>query len=145
MTPLANMLSTMQADFEAALPALLVAAGLSDFAEYVVGPPRKHNEMALSIYADEQSHDDAEDHVNLIIQLQLYFTDIPASVDLYAHGIGYLDVVHAYLRTYSPQRIGMSLLDMIGVDVWPIDNNRTMFVYFTLSYSKPLDSCDRED
>ena len=145
MKRISEILNTIQTDAEAALPALLTAAGLTDFHEYVIGPSRKRDELALCVYVDEASHDESEDRVNLIIQLQLYFSNLAASVNAYDHGIKYQDTVHAYLRTYRPQRIGMSLLDGITIDTWPIDNNRTMFVYFALSYSKPLDSCDRED
>ncbi len=135
MQSLYNILHQIQTDTAAALPALLVAAGLTDFSEYVVGPSREHDTSALCIYSDEVQHDDTANRITLIIQLQL-------SGVTFANAVKYADVVHAYFRGYEPSRLGMSLLDGISIDTWPMDNTRMTFVFFNISYSEPLDSCD---
>jgi len=135
MKTLFHILQQMQTDTEADIPALLTAAGLVDFHEYVIGPSREHNRSALCLYNDEMVHDIESNRLTLIVQLQLPGIEIETAAK-------YSAVVFEYFRTYKPARLGMNMLDSIAVDTWPMDNTRVTFVYLTLAYTEQLDSCD---
>lgn len=135
MINLDEILEKLQSDLEGAIPALLTAAGLADFSEYVIGPSRKERESSLLIYVDALTQNGMQNRLALLFQLQLYAVKlIDASK--------YAQVVKDYLLEYDWSGIGMTYCDELNIDVWPIERDRTTFVYIDAAIVEPLDSCD---
>jgi hypothetical protein len=135
MKPIADILTILQADLSAALPALITAAGLTDFEVYKIGGSRNAKQIGLFIYHDDLNITYDQETVTIIVQLQLYNIDGLPSAQ-------YTDIVSEYLRDYEPGRIECDLLQGMSIDTWPLDQNSTTFVYLTCTWTSELDSCD---
>jgi len=136
MNSVETTLDTLVTDFEDSLPALLVAAGINDFTEYVKGPSRQHNQQSLCFYIDEGSPDIEEDSISIIIQAQLYGID-------YDDSLKYLDVVKDFIFDYDPENIGYIIRRSFTYEHLPIEQKKTTFIFFNIEYTETLDSCDQ--
>ena len=135
MKTLYQILTQFQTDFAADIPDLVTTAGLTAFEEFVIGPSRKAQELALCVYKDEYFKDDLSARLSLIFQAQLYgqkFTD----------AVKYEDLILNYLSEYNPEEIGYNVLESVTSDTWPMEQSQGVIIYFIVTYSAQLDGCD---
>ena len=135
MKTISEILEKFQVDMEAALPALLIAAGVTDFDEYVIGPSRDPENKTMCVYVDAFSKDAERNTLSMIFQAQLYQVDFTSSSK-------YAQVISDYLLSYHPDEIEMNILDGVSVEIWPIEADSTTYIYFDVAYTEHLDSCD---
>lgn len=119
----------------ATLPALLSAAGLDDFDDYISGPTRDEEKKELAVY--KESSLDATDQAVLSYTIQCQLTGV-LDPDLYD------DIILPVIREkITPSLIDIERRDQVGSDVWPADVNRaTSFIYYSLIFNQSLDDCD---
>lgn len=135
MNDLKDILEKLQLDFENDIPALLVAEGVDDFQEYVIGPSRDSEKRALCILVEETNEDDARNILEILLHLQLPSIDYLVSTQ-------YEKVVVDYMKSYNLNDLGMNIIDNINVEFWPIENDAVTFVLITILMREELDSCD---
>lgn len=139
MKKLDNILEIVRQDLEDNIPALLSAQGLTNFPEYQIGQPRDESITTCSVmYAPELPITITDERLPILVYLQLCRID-------YLSSLKYTDVVKRYLKNYDLQRIGVSILNDISIDIIPIDRNMNTDIYIIATYSEPLDSCDRDE
>lgn len=135
MDNIKDILDQVKTDLEDDIPALLSAASLPAFDRFVVGQSRNPQEMALCVYKDEFRGDPGESRLSLMIQAQL------AGVS-YEQGIEIEDVLLEYLLEYDPAELGMTVLESVSSDTWPMERTQGVFIFITMVFTEPLDSCD---
>lgn len=135
MKTLYDILNKFKTDLSADIPDLLYADGLDDFDKYLIGGSRDAHKKVLCIYKDEMRHDPGQNYLTMLFQAQ-----IPGvTVEI---GAKYEDIIFDYLSEYEPVNIGMTNMDGISSDTWPMENTQGIIIFFQVSYSEGLDSCD---
>ena len=135
MNTINEILTAFKTALENNIPALLTAESLDNFDVYTIGQSRDEKETALCIYKSENAHDNNQNTLTMLFQLQVYRKD-------YEDAEKYGQVVFDYLKLYDPEEIGMNYIDSIEADSWPIHNNATTLIYIEIKYIEILDSCD---
>jgi len=134
MKSLFEILEKLKLDISTDLPALLIAAGLTDFAVYDVGKSRNSEELGFFIYQDNQNFSNNENSISVMFQIQLYQID-----ELIA--AKYSDVITGYMSSYDTFNLGCDLLTNMNAEYWPIEQSSTTFIIVTLNWIENLDSC----
>lgn len=135
MKTLYQILDQFRTDLAADIPALISAASLTDFDNFIIGQSRDEKQKVICIYKDELRQDDTNISLSLIFQVQLPAIDFETATK-------YEDVLLSYLNEYSPSEIGLDIFDGIASDTWPMERTQGVFIYIMLSFSGQLDSCD---
>ena len=135
MNTISEILTAFKADLETNIPALLTAEGLDNFDVYTIGQSRNERQKALCIYKSDNTHDDNQNTLTMLFQLQLYGIDY-AVAELYGQ------VIFDYLKIYDPEEIGMNYIDSMENDSWPMEKSGTTLIYIEVRYVEMLDSCD---
>lgn len=129
------ILTKLETDLLADIPALVSAKGLQAFDDITIGSSKNPQKVSLHIYTDNGSKNKEVNTYTAIIQLQLYkITELAAAK--------YTDVVVDYMEDYAPSRLGMTNLEELNFDSWPIEGNQTTFVYIECTWIDYRDSCD---
>lgn len=116
------------------LPALLTAAGLDDFSEYLNKSPLKSDDKELCVYIDMDGNSTDRLEFGVLIQAQLYGEDQVQE---------YHSVIMPFLENnLSGDVVGFTERTNISSDVWPMEpGGATAFIYYTVQFSKDIDDC----
>jgi hypothetical protein len=136
MKKLLDILEIIQTDLSVAMPVLLAAEGLTDYADYVLGMPRDESKTTCAImYAPEITIDVTQRRLPICFYLQLCRID-------YETSLKYVELLKNFANNYDSQKIGAVLVDNISIDILPLDREMNTDVYLLATYTEPLDSCD---
>lgn len=135
MKTLPAILTQLHTDISADLPALIIADGLTALDRYLIGPPRNETENTLSIYIDSNKHDDTNNDLSIMFQMQLNGIN-------YEDAVKYAEVFKDYMSAYDPERLGMIIMQSLSCDIWPLEKGKQIHIYFDMSFTEALDSCD---
>ncbi len=135
MKTIKEILEKLKLDLETDIPDILYSNDLDNFSVYHIGGSKNPKELGLFIYQDRTTLDAVNNTLSLIIQLQLYQKTEIESAE-------YQDILTGYMRDYDPDNLGMTMLNSIETDCWPIEQTGTTFIYLILNYIENLDSCD---
>lgn len=135
MKTLYDILNKFKTDLSADIPDLLYTAGLADFDKYSIGGSRDASKKVLCVYKDEMRHDPGQNYLTMLFQAQIH--GVTAET-----GAKYEDIIFDYLKDYEPVNIEMHNMDGISSDTWPMENSQGVIIFFQVSYSEALDSCD---
>lgn len=117
------------------LPALLTAAGLDDFDDYLDDQPSKPDAVQLGVYVDTEI-DIVDSHsLTIIIQAQLYRKGFKQ--DAY-HAV-LMPALRKYITAYL---VDYTTRESITADLWPVDKNASSFSFYVIEFSEDLDDCD---
>jgi len=134
MKPIKRSLTTILADIEATLPAILTGHGAKQFEGYSIGYPVDPEKVLLCVRFAAASDDVSE---TLEFDVHAQFPGLPES-DAYS----YMDAVNDYLDNYfDPQIAGYADGSYsIGAN----DNPRTAMleVFWSVKLTCPKDDCD---
>ena len=134
MKSIKKSLTTILADIEARLPALLTEHGAGQFAGYAIGYPVDPQKVLLCVRFATGS-DDADETLEFDIHAQFPGTSEP---DAYS----YMDAVNDYLDShFDPQIAGY--VDG-SYSIGATDNPRTSMleVFWSVKLTHPKDDCD---
>ena len=135
MNKLHDIITTLALDLQTDLPALLTAEGLAQFEEIQIGGSRDSKKLSLFIYDNSEQKSATENRLSLYFQAQLYRTS-------YKDSLKYQEVITDYMIAYNPENLGMTILENIEVENVDIMQNLSVYIYFAITFSEPLDSCD---
>lgn len=135
MNKLHDIMTTLALDLQTDLPALLTAEGVTAFEEIQIGGSRDSKKLSLFIYDNSVQKSVTENRLSLYFQAQLYRTS-------YEDSLKYQEVITDYIIAYEPENIGMTILENIEVESMDIMQNLSVYLYFAITFSEPLDSCD---
>jgi len=136
MKKLLDILEIIMIDLSTAMPVLLAAEGLTDYADYVMGMPRDETKTTCSImFAPEITIDVSQRILPICFYLQLCRID-------YETSLKYVELLKNFAKDYDSQKIGAVLVDNVSIDILPLDREMNTDVYILATYSEPLDSCD---
>jgi len=135
MNKLHDIITTLALDLQTDLPALLTAEGVTTFEEIQIGGSRDSKKLSLFIYDNSVQKSATENRLSLYFQAQLYKTS-------YEDSLKYQEVITDYMIAYDPENIGMTILENIEVESMDIMQNLSVYLYFAITFSEPLDSCD---
>lgn len=135
MNKLHDIITTLALDLQTDLPALLTAEGVTAFEEIQIGGSRDSKKLSLFIYDNSVQKSATENRLSLYFQAQLYKTS-------YEDSLKYQEVITDYMIAYEPENIGMTILENIEVESMDIMQNLSVYLYFAITFSEPLDSCD---
>lgn len=130
-----EILLQLQNDISKDLPALLTAQSLQNFDLYEIGSSKDPKQKALLIYYGNAVLDRLINSVTVILHMQLFQCEELITAK-------YMQVLTDYMRKYNPFIIGMTILDSMEVEVFPIEKNSTTFVLVVCTFQEFLDSCD---
>ena len=117
------------------LPALLTAAGLDNFDDYLDEQPDETEKTQIGIYIADET-DTTETHtLQIIIQAQLYKKG------------DWKQAYHDVLMPAIRQHITAALVEYVTreniiADLWPVDKNSSSFGFYIIDFSEPLDDED---
>ena len=134
MNKLHDIITTLALDLQTDLPALLTAEGVTTFEEIQIGGSRDSKKLSLFIYDNSVQKSATENRISLYFQAQLYRTS-------YEDSLKYQEVITDYMIAYDPENIGMTILENIEVESMDIMQNLSVYLYFAITFSEPLDSC----
>ena len=132
-----EILLQLKNDIGKDLPALLAAQSLQNFDLYEIGSSKDPKQKALLIYYSSAVLDKLINSVTVILHMQLFQCEELITAK-------YMQVLTDYMRKYNPFIIGMTILDSMEVEVFPIEKNSTTFVLVVCTFQEFLDSCDKE-
>ena len=135
MNKLHDIITTLALDLQTDLPALLTAEGLAQFEEIQIGGSRDSKKLSLFIYDNSVQKSATENRLSLYFQAQLYKTS-------YEDSLKYQEVITDYIIVYDPENLGMTILENIEIESMDIMQNLSVYIYFAITFSEPLDSCD---
>ena len=135
MNKLHDIITTLALDLQTDLPALLTAEGVTTFEEIQIGGSRDSKKLSLFIYDNSVQKSATENRLSLYFQAQLYKTS-------YEDSLKYQEVITDYMIAYDPENIGMTILENIEVESMDIMQNLSVYLYFAITFSEPLDSCE---
>ena len=135
MNKLHDIITTLALDLQTDLPALLTAEGLAQFEEIQIGGSRDSKKLSLFIYDNSVQKSATENRLSLYFQAQLYRTS-------YEDSLKYQEVITDYMIAYDPENLGMTILENIEIESMDIIQNLSVYLYFAITFSEPLDSCD---
>ena len=135
MNKLHDIITTLALDLQTDLPALLTAEGVTAFEEIQIGGSRDSKKLSLFIYDNSVQKSATENRLSLYFQAQLYKTS-------YEDSLKYQEVITDYMIAYDPENIGMIILENIEVESMDIMQNLSVYLYFAITFSEPLDSCE---
>ena len=135
MNKLHDIITTLALDLQTDLPALLTAESVTPFEEIQIGGSRDSKKLSLFIYDNSVKKSVTENRLSLYFQAQLYKTS-------YEDSLKYQEVITDYMIAYEPENIGMEILENIEVESMDIMQNLSVYLYFAITFSEPLDSCD---
>lgn len=136
MINLKNIINTIGADIEDAMPALALSLGIPDFTEYCFGPPRDDKKSTCAVMYDPLlSIDVVEARLPILFYLQLYEVD-------YETALLYCSAIQSFIAGYDANRIGMVYVDGLNIDIIPIERERSTLCYVSVTFVNPKDSCD---
>lgn len=135
MNKLHDIITTLALDLQTDLPALLTAEGLAQFEEIQIGGSRDSKKLSLFIYDNSVQKSATENRLSLYFQAQLYKTS-------YEDSLKYQEVITDYMIAYDPENLGMTILENIEIESMDIMQNLSVYIYFAITFSEPLDSCD---
>jgi len=130
-----EILLQLKNDIGKDLPALLTAQSLQNFDLYEIGSSKDPKQKALLIYYGNAVLDRLINSVTVILHMQLFQCEELITAK-------YMQVLTDYMRKYNPFIIGMTILDSMEVEVFPIEKNSTTFVLVVCTFQEFLDSCD---
>ncbi|MEN6384493.1 MAG: hypothetical protein ABFD79_04780 [Phycisphaerales bacterium] len=130
-----EILLQLKNDIGKDLPALLAAQSLQNFDLYEIGSSKDPKQKALLIYYSSAVLDKLINSVTIILHMQLFQCEELITAK-------YMQVLTDYMRKYNPFIIGMTILDSMEVEVFPIEKNSTTFVLVVCTFQEFLDSCD---
>lgn len=130
-----EILLQLKNDIGKDLPALLAAQSLQNFDLYEIGSSKDPKQKALLIYYGNAVLDRLINSVTVILHMQLFKCEELITAK-------YMQVLTDYMRKYNPFIIGMTILDSMEVEVFPIEKNSTTFVLVVCTFQEFLDSCD---
>lgn len=130
-----EILLQLKNDIGKDLPALLAAQSLQNFDLYEIGSSKDPKQKALLIYYGNAVLDRLINSVTVILHMQLFQCEELITAK-------YMQVLTDYMRKYNPFEIGMTILDSMEVEVFPIEKNSTTFVLVVCTFQEFLDSCD---
>lgn len=135
MNKLHDIITTLALDLQTDLPALLTAEGVTAFEEIQIGGSRDSKKLSLFIYDNSVQKSATENRLSLYFQAQLYKTS-------YEDSLKYQEVITDYMIAYDPENLGMTILENIEIESMDIMQNLSVYLYFAITFSEPLDSCD---
>ena len=135
MNKLHDIMTTFALDFQTDLPALLTAEGVTAFEEIQIGSSRDSKKISLFIYDNSVQKSVTENRLSMYFQAQLYRVN-------YENSLKYQEVITDYLIAYDTENIGMTILENIEIESMDIMQDMTIYIYFAVTFSEPLDSCD---
>lgn len=135
MNKLHDIITTLALDLQTDLPALLTAEGVTSFEEIQIGGSRDSKKLSLFIYDNSVQKSATENRLSLYFQAQLYKTS-------YEDSLKYQEVITDYMISYNPENLGMTILENIEIESMDIMQNLSVYLYFAITFSEPLDSCD---
>ena len=135
MNKLHDIMTTLALDLQTDLPALLTAEGVATFEEIQIGGSRDSKKLSLFIYDNSVQKSATENRLSLYFQAQLYRTS-------YEDSLKYQEVITDYMIAYDPENLGMTILENIEVESMDIIQNLSVYLYFAITFSEPLYSCD---
>lgn len=135
MKKLYDIMTTLALDLQTDLPALLTAEGVTTFEEIQIGGSRDSKKLSLFIYDNSVQKSVTENRLSLYFQAQLYRIS-------YEDSLKYQEVITDYIIAYEPENIGMAILENIEIESMDIAQNLSVYLYFAITFSEPLDSCD---
>jgi len=138
-----EILLQLKNDIGKDLPALLAAQSLQNFDLYEIGSSKDPKQKALLIYYSSAVLDkhawlgthNLINSVTIILHMQLFQCEELITAK-------YMQVLTDYMRKYNPFIIGMTILDSMEVEVFPMEKNSTTFVLVVCTFQEFLDSCD---
>lgn len=130
-----EILLQLKNDIGKDLPALLAAQSLQNFDLYEIGSSKDPKQKALLIYYGNAVLDRLINSVTVILHMQLFQCEELITAK-------YMQVLTDYMRKYNPFEIGMTILDSMEVEVFPIEKSSTTFVLVVCTFQEFLDSCD---
>ena len=134
MNKLHDIMTTLALDLQTDLPALLTAEGVATFEEIQIGGSRDSKKLSLFIYDNSVQKSATENRLSLYFQAQLYKTS-------YEDSLKYQEVITDYMISYDPENLGMTILENIEIESMDIMQNLSVYLYFAITFSEPLDSC----
>ena len=135
MNKLYDIMTTLALDLQTDLPALLTAEGVTSFEEIQIGGSRDSKKLSLFIYDNSVQKSVTENRLSLYFQAQLYRIS-------YEDSLKYQEVITDYIIAYDPENLGMTILENIEIESMDIAQNLSVYLYFAITFSEPLDSCD---
>lgn len=135
MNKLHDIITTFSLDMQTDLQPLLTAEGLTAFEQIQIGGSRDSKKLSLFIYDNSVNKADTENRLSMYFQAQLYRTS-------YEDSLKYQDVITDYLIAYDPENLGMTILENIEIENIDIMQDLSVYIYFAVTYTEPLDSCD---
>ena len=135
MNKLHDIITTLALDLQTDLPALLTAEGVTAFEEIQIGGSRDSKKLSLFIYDNSVQKSATENRLSLYFQAQLYRIS-------YEDSLKYQEVITDYIIAYEPENLGMTILENIEIESMDIMQNLSVYLYFAITFSEPLDSCD---
>lgn len=135
MNKLHDIITTLALDLQTDLQALLTAEGVTAFEEIQIGGSRDSKKLSLFIYDNSVQKSATENRLSLYFQAQLYRTS-------YEDSLKYQEVITDYMIAYEPENLGMTILENIEIESMDIMQNLSVYIYFAITFSEPLDSCD---
>jgi hypothetical protein len=135
MNKLHDIVTTFSLDMQTDLQPLLTAEGLTPFEEIQIGGSRDSKKLSLFIYDNSVQKLATENRLSLYFQAQLYRIS-------YEDSLKYQEVITDYMIAYDPKNIGMTMLENIEIESMDIMQNLSVYLYFAITFSEPLDSCD---
>ena len=135
MNKLHDIITTLALDLQTDLPALLTAEGVATFEEIQIGGSRDSKKLSLFIYDNSVQKSATENRLSLYFQAQLYKIS-------YEDSLKYQEVITDYMIAYDPENLGMTILENIEIESMDIMQNLSVYLYFAITFSEPLDSCD---
>jgi len=135
MNKLHDIVTTFSLDMQTDLQPLLTAEGLTPFEQIQIGGSRDSKKISLFIYDNSVQKSVTENRLSMYFQAQLYRTS-------YEDSLKYQDVITDYLIAYEPENIGMTILENIEIENIDIMQDLSVYIYFAVTYTEPLDSCD---
>lgn len=135
MKSIYTILTTLKADAELALPGIFYAHGIANMEVYEIGQSRDDRKKSFHVYQDKLA--DSVDRVSFTFAYQLQLPGVNV-----LDAAKYADAVMEWIKAYNFQRVGFPLVDMIDIDTWPNTRDRTTVIFFDITISDPIDSCD---
>ena len=136
MKPVNEILTILKNNATAELPSLLSAYGIANFNVYEIGQSRDESDTGFFVYEDKKSWSHDRNQLDLVLQLQLPGLTVLESAK-------YKEAIFEWISGYDVSGFGMIQIDMIETETWPNVNVNTTIIFFDVSISEELDSCDQ--
>jgi hypothetical protein len=118
--------------------AALVTLGLDDFEKYLIGPPDVAEQRQFAVYLDQTLDDEPKEQFNVMIQAQLYNI---SPVDSYK----YQQVINDFIKEFDPELIEEVTRGQILGDNWPVNENSSTIIIFSIRFETDVDDCNYDD